>query len=110
MNIKITTATSLSIGGSTVTNVVGYFTQNLKQNAQNELTGSVNLEWYLSSTDKNADKDPVWILDNNGKKITTAFITLTAQETAAAGLPVTIYNKVAEAVEAMITGSTVVVE
>lgn len=114
MNLKITTATPLSIGGQPVSNVIGFLPENpsFKKNEDGSRTLITCINWWLSVADSTANKDQVWPLGVNGSKITDApgGIIITEQEFAGAGLPLTVYNKVAAALEAANTGYTVTVE
>jgi hypothetical protein len=110
MNLKITTSTPLSIGGSNVTNIVGTLNTSPSLQADGTLLVKSSFNWWINATAKTEGKENVWIVGTNGNKITDMNVVLTAEEAGAAGLPLTIYTKVAEALESANEGMTVIVE
>jgi hypothetical protein len=110
MNLKITTSTPLSIGGSDATNIVGTLNTSPSINDQGGLNVKSSINWWINAQAKTDAKENVWPIGENGSKITDCNVVLTANETAAAGLPLTIYTKVAEKLMEENTGMTVTVE
>lgn len=111
MNLLITTSVNLSIGGSTYQNIYGTITQYAKDNvATGGLTVPCTLKWWVNEAASEADKDMVWPLKSSGAKIDATEVELSAAEAAAAGLPYTIYLKVAEKLMQQNPGMTVTVQ
>ena len=111
MNLKITTSVPLSIGGSGVQNLYGTLSQHAYDNAETGgLTVPCDLSWWLNATASEENKDKVWPTKADNSKLSSITVELTAEETAAPGLPYTIYTNVAEAITAANPGFTVTVE
>lgn len=111
MNLKITSASNLSIGGATVSNIIGTVEQHLSLNDAGELVGPCDIKWWLTLADKDANKDGVYPLMVDGiTKITNASVSLTQAEALAANLPVTVYNNVKDALIVSNPAMTIIVE
>jgi hypothetical protein len=108
MNLKVTSSTNISIGGSPTQNIIGSITEHLRQNEQGGLSGEVDLRFWYNQAAYDASLDRVFPVDNN-VKVDSCSIVLSAAEAAAANLPLTIYQKCAEAIMAAHPTMTVVV-
>jgi len=88
MDLIITSATPLSIGGPSVINIYGQLIQNAYSNpSTGGLTVPCSLKWYYSEADFAAGKKPVFPLDESGAEINAVTFDLTAEQAAQAGLP-----------------------
>lgn len=108
MNIKITTSLPLTIGGSNVTNLICDITERCKVTPEGGYAGPVDIRTWLNKTAYTEKKANVTPIANN-LQINNVEIALTQAEFLAANLPVTIYTKVAEAMQVKF-GITAVVE
>lgn len=112
MNLKITTSSTLSIG-TTKTNIYGTITQHAYDNTETGgLTVPCDLKWWATSSAAENGFDQVWPLRGNdpSNKLSNITVELTAEQTAAPGLPLTIYEVVADAITSQNPGMTVIVE
>lgn len=108
MNLKITTSLPLTIGGSNVSNLICDITEHCKVTDTGGYAGPVDIRTWLNKDAYTTKKAVVTALSNN-QEINNVNIALTQAEFLAANLPVTIYTKVAEAMQVKF-GITVVVE
>jgi len=111
MNLKITSEMSLSIGGSNVSNLYGTLVQHAYDNIETGgLTVPCDLKWWLNVIACESNKDQVWPINNINEKLASITVDITQEEAAAAGLPYTIYLKVADKLKLENPGTNVIVE
>lgn len=105
MNLKITDLVLNSTGYSSA-NIVGDI---IAHTESLMTTGVVNcdIRWYKSLADKALGYDNIWPVFG-GAKVASVQIQLTEAEADAAGLPTTIYNKIADKLMADYDFATIV--